>query len=168
MAASTPMRFFRHLLCDWWTVKGAFPVATLDAIEQGIGRQEDRHDGEIRFAVEAALPLGDLWRGVSSRKRAIHLFARLHVWDTAQNTGVLIYVLLADKRVEIVADRGIDAAVGQAAWDTICGDMERRFAAGDFAGGALAGIAAISDLLVVHFPKTPGNPNELPNRPIVV
>lgn len=162
------MRLVRHLLSDWWSVKRSFPQSTLDAIERAIAAGEARHDGEIRFAVEAALPLRDLARNLGSRERAIELFARLHVWDTEHNAGVLIYVLLADKRVEIVADRGIDRRVGKAAWDAICGEMERRFAAGQFEAGALAGISAISDLIAAHFPPRADSPDELPNKPVVL
>lgn len=161
-------RLLRHLWCDWWSVGRTFPATTLTTIEAKIGEQESRHDGEIRFAVEASLPIADLARGMSSRDRAIEIFTRLHVWDTAQNSGVLVYVLLADKRVEIVADRGVDQRVGKVAWDMICGEMERRFAAKRFEEGALVGIQAISDLLVTHFPPRADNIDELPNRPVIL
>ncbi|MEO7403172.1 MAG: TPM domain-containing protein [Burkholderiales bacterium] len=162
------MRLFRHLVCDWWSVRSRFPQATLARIESKIGEQEARHDGELRFAVEAALPVRDLLHGMSSRERAIEIFTRLHVWDTEHNSGVLFYVLLADKRIEIVADRGIDQRVGKAAWDVICGEVDRAFAAGRFEEGALLGLQAVSDLLATHFPPRSDNPNELPNRPVVL
>lgn len=161
-------RFFRHLFTDHWAIRFAFPDASLEAIERAIEAQEERHDGEIRFAVESALPLWDLVRGVSARERAIDLFARLRVWDTDQNAGVLIYVLLADRRVEIVADRGIDARVGATAWEAVCGAMQREFAARRFERGAIIGIEAVSDLLAAHFPPRAANPDELPNRPVVL
>src|SRR5204863_1549698 len=100
-------RWFRHLFTDHWSVRRAFPPAALRAIEKAIGEEERRHAGQLRFAVEASLPLGELLRGVRSRERALECFGRLRVWDTEHNTGVLIYLLLADRRVEIVADRGI-------------------------------------------------------------
>jgi uncharacterized membrane protein len=159
-------RFFQHLLRD--RVRAAFPPRAMSAIELAIAEQERRHDGELRFAVEAALPFSDLVRGISARERAIELFSRLRVWDTEQNCGVLIYLLLADKRVEIVADRGIDARVGHAAWESICGAMQREFAAGRFEDGVIAGVGAISDLLATHFPPRDANPDELPNVPIIV
>jgi hypothetical protein len=161
-------RFFRHVLSDHWAVRHAFPRPALRAIEDAIKAQERRHDGEIRFAVESALPFTDLARGVSARERAVELFSRLRVWDTEQNAGVLVYLLLADKRVEIVADRGIHARVGEAAWEAICGAMQREFAAGRFEAGAVTGVQAISDLLATHFPPRGENPDELPNRPVVL
>jgi len=162
-------RVLRHLCYyDYWTVRGAFPSDAMAAIERTIGEQERRHDGELRFAVEASLPLADLVSGVTARDRAIELFGRLRVWDTEQNTGVLVYLLLADKRVEIVADRGIHRKVGETAWEAICGNMQREFAAGRFEAGALAGLEAVSDLLATHFPPRDENPDELPNRPAIV
>lgn len=141
-AARSVRCFLRHLVLDRWAVQARFPQATLDAIESAIAAEEARHDGELRFAVEGALPLGDLLAGTTAHARAIELFSRLRVWDTEQNAGVLVYLLLADKRVEIVADRGIDRRVGHAAWEAICGAMQREFAAGRFEAGAIAGVRA--------------------------
>jgi uncharacterized membrane protein len=161
-------RFLRHLVMDRWAARSTFPPRTMSAIEAAIGREEARHDGELRFAVEAALPLRALLAGVSPRERAIELFSALRVWDTAQNAGVLIYVLLADRCVEIVADRGIHTRVGETAWEAICGAMQREFAERRFEEGAIAGVRAISDLLATHFPPRDVNPDELPNRPVIV
>jgi uncharacterized membrane protein len=162
------LRVFRHLVADFWSVRRAFPPAVMAAIEQEIGAQERRHDGEVRFAVEASLPLVDLVSGVSGRSRAVELFGRLRVWDTERNTGVLIYLLLADRDVEIVADRGIHRAVGEAGWAAICRDMERAFARGAFEAGVIGGVRAIGDLLAVHSPPHPDNPDELSDRPVIV
>ena len=153
---------------DSWSVRRAFPPHAMKAVERAIVEQERRHDGELRFAVEAALPLVDFARGVSARERAIDVFGRLRVWDTEQNCGVLIYLLLADKRVEIVADRGIHSRVGAAAWETICGEMQREFALGHFEQGVMLGVRAISDLLAAHYPPRGGDRNELPDRPVVI
>ena len=162
-------RFFRHLFSDHWSVRYAFPPRAMKAIEDAIGAQERRHDGELRFAVESALPFFDLVRGTSARDRAVEVFSRLRIWDTEQNAGVLVYLLLADKRVEIVADRGIHARVGAIAWETICGAMQQEFAAGRFESGMLTGLAAVSDLLQAHFPpQGERNPNELPDAPAVL
>ncbi len=161
-------RFFRHLVADQWSVRYAFPSGALKSVESAIAAQERRHDGEVVFVVEAALPFFDFVRGISARARAIELFGRLRVWDTEQNAGVLVYLLLADKRVEIVADRGIHSRVGEAAWETICGVMQREFAAGRFEAGAITGVQAISDLLARHFPPRGENPDELANRPVVI
>ena len=105
---------------------------------------------------------------LTSRGRALELFGRLRVWDTERNSGVLVYVLLADRHVEIVADRGIHRQVGATAWESICGAMQREFAAGHYRDGALAGVQAISDLLATYFPPQAENPDELPNRPVVL
>lgn len=161
-------RMFRHLLTDQWSVRRAFPPAVMRAIRDKIGVQEKRHGGELRFAVEASLPWAGLWRGQDARSRAVELFGHLGVWDTEYNSGVLVYLLLADKRVEIVADRGIHSKVGDAAWKAICGDMQREFAAGRFEQGVSLGVAAISDLLAAHYPPPAGDTDELPNEPVVV
>lgn len=161
-------RVFRHLLTDQWSVRRAFPRAVMRAIRDQIGEQERRHRGELRFAVEASLPLLSLWRGQDARGRALELFGQLRVWDTEHNSGVLIYLLLADKRVEIIADRGIDQKVGNAAWDAICGEMQRSFAARRFKQGVSIGVVAISDLLAAHYPPGADDANELPNAPVVL
>jgi uncharacterized membrane protein len=160
-------RTLRHLFTDHLAVKRAFPREAMRAIEKTIAEQERRHAGQLRFAVEASLPLGDLLRGVGARARAIDWFARLRIWDTEHNSGVLVYLLLADRRVEIVADRGIHGKVGTAAWEAICGGMQREFAAGQYERGAVAGVRAIGDLLAGHFPAS-GDRNELPDRPVVL
>ena len=163
------MRWIRHLFLDHLSLTRAFPRASLDAIERAVAEQEKRHRGELRVVIEGGLPIQVLVAGRTARERALEHFARLRVWDTEDNAGVLIYVLLADRRVEIVADRGIHARVGNTAWETICGAMQQEFAAGRFEAGALSGLAAVSDLLAQHFPARAGeNPNELPDAPVVV
>lgn len=161
-------RLLRHVLSDQWSARRAFPRAAMRAIRDKIGEQEKRHGGQLRFAVESALPLGYLWYGQEARGRAVDLFSQLRIWDTEENNGVLIYLLLADQRVEIVADRGIHGKVGAAAWEVICGEMQRAFAAGRFEQGATFGITAISDLIATHFPPRRGAGNELPNEPLVL
>lgn len=163
------MRWIRHLFLDHLAQARAFPRATLEAIARAVAQQEKRHRGELRVAIEGGLPLPALVAGRSARQRALEHFSRLRVWDTEDNAGVLIYLLLADRRVEIVADRGIHARVGDTAWETICGAMQQEFAAGRFEAGTLAGLSAVSDLLAQHFPpKAGGNPNELPDAPAVL
>ncbi|HXZ55233.1 MAG TPA: TPM domain-containing protein [Burkholderiales bacterium] len=160
-------RFARHLLTDRASVKRAFPRPAMNAIERAIAEEERRHAGQLRFAVEASLPLGELLRGVDARRRAIEWFSRLRVWDTEHNSGVLVYVLFADRRVEIVADRGIHGKAGATAWEAICGEMQREFARGQFERGAVVGIRAIGDLLAGHFPVSRDR-DELPNKPVVL
>jgi uncharacterized membrane protein len=161
-------RLMRHLFTDHWAVRRAFPPAAMRAIEKAIGEEERRHGGQLRFAVEASLPLGDLLRGLRPRERALEWFGRLRVWDTEHNSGVLIYLLLADRRVEIVADRGIHSKVGTAAWEAICGEMQQEFARGQFERGAVIGVRAVSDLLATHFPPSGDRRNELPDKPVVL
>jgi uncharacterized membrane protein len=163
------MRWLDHLFLDHLAVRRAFPRATLAAIERAIGEQEQRHRGELRVVIEGGLPLHALIAGRSPRERALGHFGRLRVWDTEDKAGVLIYLLLADRRVEIVADSGIHARVGDTAWETICGAMQQEFTAARYEQGVLTGLAAVSDLLALHFPARPdGNPNELPDAPIVM
>jgi len=157
-------RILKHSLTPRWVVRRVFPAAALKAIEAAVRESELSHEGEIRFAVEGGLDLPALLRGVTPRERAVELFSRLRVWDTEGNSGVLIYVLLADRQVEIVADRGIHAKVGGEAWEAICGRMEQAFRAGRFGEGVVAGIRDIGALLTEHFPAQGANPNELPDR----
>lgn len=161
-------RLLRHLFADERSVKRVFPEAVMQNIEASIAAHERRHEGELLFVVEDSLPLRELLGGLTARERALELFSELCVWDTEHNAGVLIYLLLADHRVEIVADRGIHRKVGTAAWEAICGAMQRDFAAGRFEQGVLTGIQAVSDLLATHFPPQGYNVDELSNRPIVL
>jgi len=161
-------RTIRHLFADQWSVRRAFPAAAMRSIRNTIGEQEGRHGGELRFTVEASLPLLRLWQGQSARSRAVELFGQLRIWDTEHNNGVLVYLLLADKRVEIVADRGFNARVGSADWEVICSEMQRAFARGHFETGAIAGIVAIGNLLARHYPPAAGRANELPDEPVVL
>jgi uncharacterized membrane protein len=161
-------RTLRHLAASPLAVKRAFPISALTAIEAAVREAEQSHAGEIRFAVEAALELGALLRGQSARERAIEAFSHLRVWDTEHNNGVLVYVLLADRDVEIIADRGIHRRVGDAALDAICRRMEGAFREGRYEQGAVEGIRAFGKLLTEHFPREPGEENELPDRPVVL
>ncbi len=164
------MRWLRHLFLDSLALRRAFPRAMLEAIGRAVAEQEERHRGELRVVIEGGLPFTALLAGRTARERAQEMFARLGVWDTEDNAGVLIYLLLADRRVEIVADRGIHARVGGTAWEMICGAMQRDFAAGRYEEGMRSGLASASDLLAQHFPPLPDggrNPNELPDAPAV-
>ena len=143
-------RIGKHLLEHHWRVRRLFPPTVLAAIEQAIKAGEATHSGQVRFVVEGALDGAPLFRDQSARERALDIFSQLRIWDTAHNNGVLIYLLLADRDVEIVADRGIDAKVGAAGWEKICADMEADFKAGNFAGGVdqghRRGVAATGDV----------------------
>lgn len=161
-------RLLKHLFMPPWRMRKNFPPALLAQIEAAIRESETLHRGEIRFAVETSLAPGAIWRGVSGRAAALDAFCRLHVWDTEDNSGVLIYLLLADHDLEIVADRGIAAKVDQTEWDNIAKMMERHYRAGDFGQGSLEGIRRVSELLVRHFPAGPENPDELSNKPVLL
>ncbi len=161
-------RILKHLCTTSLHLRTRFPHETLIAIEQEIATSETLHSGELRFAIETALDLPPLLYGLRSRQRALDVFSLLRVWDTELNSGVLIYLLLADHKVEIVADRGIAAKVEQSEWETICHEMEQAFRGGDFKAGSLLGVQRISALLARHFPAGERNPNELPNRPFIL
>src|SRR6266704_577726 len=168
MISSKPQRLGRHFLTDHHSVRRRFSSQALKRIEDAIAVGERRHEGQVRFAVEASLPLGQILRGLEPRARALELFGQLGVWDTEHNSGVLVYVLLADKDVEIVADRGINRRVPQDTWETVCRAMEAAFKEGRFEDGAVDGITAIGELLAQHFPRSAPGPNELPDQPIVL
>ena len=159
-------RVFRHFFTSDWIALRAFPRSALKDIEQAIKASESRHDGELRFVVEASLPLHFLRQ--PARRRAEALFSQLNVWDTEHNSGVLVYVQLVDRRIEIVADRGIAARVAQSEWEALCREMQNAFSRGEFLPGALQGIQKITDILARHFPPRGRNPNELPDRPVVL
>src|SRR3982751_4365026 len=159
-------RVGKHLLEHRWRVRRLFPPRVLNAIEQAIKTGETLHAGQVRFVVEGALDGVPLLRDQSARQRALDVFSELRIWDTAHNNGVLIYLLLADRQVEIVADRGIDAKVGAARWEAICRAMEAEFRAGRFEQGVMQGIAAVSAELAKTYPSHPGDPNELPDAPV--
>jgi len=161
-------RIGKHLLGHRWRVRRDFPPRVMSAIERAIQAGEATHGGQIVFAVEGALDGVPLFRNQPARARALDIFAHLRIWDTAHNNGVLIYLLLADRDVEIVADRGIHASVGAAVWESICAAMEAEFRQGRFENGIVGGIEAISRLLAQHFPKQSAGPNELPDAPVVI
>lgn len=160
-------RIWRHLNVGTRDVRRAFPRDTLEAIAGATFAAEARRAGEIRFAIEHSLPFRPLWRGVTPRQRALEVFSRLGVWDTHDNNGVLIYVLLADRDVEIVADRGL-SGVAPVEWERCCRVMEEHFRAGRFPEGALAGIEAVAAVLARHPVGPPDAGNELPDTPAVL
>ncbi len=161
-------RLLRHLFAV--PASRRYPHEALHHIADAIAAGELRHAGEICFAVESELPVLALMRGVEARARALDAFAALRVWDTAANNGVLLYLLLADHRIEIVADRGLTGRVTTAQWREVCHLVEERLRDGDYEGGVIRGIAAISDLLAEPYPQVPGarDDNELPNLPRIL
>jgi uncharacterized membrane protein len=162
----TLQRMLRHLAMPHWNLRRAFDAATLQAIEQAITDTERTHGGEIRFAVEASAHPFDLMRGITPRHQAMQAFARLGVWDTEANNGVLIYVSWADRDVEIVADRGFNGLVTVQEWAEVCRRMEQSFARGSPRQAIVDGIRAAGLLIARHFPTT--DRDELPNRPVML
>jgi uncharacterized membrane protein len=145
-------RIVRHLVVTHWQVNRAFPHKTSISIESAIQASKTAHVGEIRFAVEGALHSTPLLQGQSAQQRALEVFSQLRVWDTEHRNGLLIYLLLADRAVEIVADRGIHSKVESHEWDSICRTMEAAFRMGNYEDGVIGGIHAATHLLIKHFP----------------
>ena len=162
------MRLLRHVFA--LSARHLLPEDSLQRIADAIAAGELRHRGEILFAVESELPALMVLRGVQARTCAEAAFARLRVWDTEANNGVLIYLLLADHRIEIVADRGLAGKVSAEQWRGVCVLMEERMQAGEPEQAVVRGIEAVSDLLAQHFPQVDGMPDsdELPNRPLIL
>lgn len=162
------MRIVKHLLTTHWQVNRAFPRETLSAIDRAIKASENAHVGEIRFAVEGALDGSALFKGQSGKARALDVFSQLRIWDTKHNNGLLIFLLLADRHIEIVADRGINEKVGTAEWVNICRNMETAFKQANYEGGVVSGIQAVTQLLIKHFPASGAGQNELPDKPVLL
>ncbi|MBX9755409.1 MAG: TPM domain-containing protein [Pseudomonadaceae bacterium] len=161
-------RVINHLLVTDRQLRRIFPRSTLSKIEAAIKASEVVHAGEIRFALEGGLSAAALLNGQSTRDRAIELFSQLGVWDTEDNSGVLIYLLFADRAVEIVADRGINAKLDVQAWSKVCRQMEDAFSQGNFEAGVLSGVQAVTQHLLLHFPSERCNANELPDKPVLL
>ena len=161
-------RFIQHIvLPDWW-LRRHFSAAVRQRIEAAIAASEQHHAAEFRFVIESTLHPRQLLRGETARQRALAVFSQLRIWDTAANNGVLIYLLLADRDVEIVADRGFNGRVEAAVWENICREMETAFHAGQFESGALQGIARVDELLRHLYPEDEANHNELPDQVVLL
>lgn len=162
-------RILRHRWLDETDTRRALPPSVLDRLAAHVADSERRHTGEIRIYVEAGLPLSYLWRNARPRERAIAMFGKLGVWDTEQNNGVLVYLLLAEHAIEIVADRGLSHHVDQAQWQAIVQGMRDDFRAARYEEGLLRAVDAVTELLVRHFPPRAGTAdrNELPDEPVL-
>jgi uncharacterized membrane protein len=160
------VRILKHRWLDETDAARALGPEALLRLEQRVAASERRHSGEVRLCVEAGLPLSYLWRGAAPRQRAITMFGKLRVWDTEHNNGVLIYLLLADHAIEIVADRGLTRVVPPETWPQLVAGMRDAFRAGRFEEGLAQAVDAVDGLLSAHFPLAAGqgNPNELPDR----
>ena len=163
------VRLLQHRLLDESDARRVLGPEALARIQARVAASERRHRGEIRVVVEAGLPLGYLRRRASARDRAVALFGKLGVWDTDRNNGVLVYLLLAERAIEIVADRGLNRVVGADEWAAIAASMQSAFQARDFEGGLMRAVDAVDALLVRHFAAQPGDAdvNELPDAPLL-
>jgi len=163
-------RVWRHRWTDESEVRRKLPADLLDRLTRRVAASERRHSGEIRICAEAGLPSSYLWRDAPARERAVMLFGKLRVWDTEHNNGVLIYLLLAEHAIEIVADRGIDRHVSAEQWAAMAKRMGTAFREGRFEDGLTQALEEMSALLVEHFPLATGAPdrNELPDAPVIL
>lgn len=160
-------RLFKHGRMGSRDVRRVLGPEALARLQARVAASELQHSGEIRLGIEAGLPMSYLWKGLQARDRAVTMFGKLRVWDTEHNNGVLIYLLLAEHAIEIVADRGLVRHVPQSEWDRVMTGMREAFRAGRFEEGLAQAIDAVHALLLQHFPLAPGqvNPNELPDSP---
>lgn len=162
-------RLLRHRLWDEVDAHRALPTDALERLAARVTESETRHGGEIRLCVEASLPLSYLWRHATARERAVTQFGKLRVWDTEHNNGVLIYLLLAEHAIEIVADRGLNQCVSAEQWRAVIQSLRAALQAGRFEEGLMEAVQAVEQLLALHFPPTQDGPrNELPNAVVVL
>lgn len=167
------IRFLKHRLLGDLARDSLVAKSVLARLATAVDQSEATHRGEIRIFIETSLPNGYLWSTIPTtqlvRQRAVNMFGKLRVWDTEDNSGVLIYLLLAEKRLEIVADRGLDSRVPSDTWSNLSLDMSSAFKAGDYELGLMVAIDKLTKLLQLHFPLVAGqsNPNELPNEPLL-
>ncbi len=161
-------RFYRHLLMTKAAARRAFPAASLQAIQAAIAQGEGLHRAEVRVIIEPSLSIGDVLEGQHARQRARELFSLYRIWDTEENCGVLVYINLADHKVEIIADRAAGRALHASDWQAVCKTMTQGFAQGRYEESALAALNQLNDLLHAHFPASGDTANELSNRPLIV
>lgn len=164
-------RLWRHLWVTDWQLRRALPPGALDHLQSTLAAGEELHTAQVRFIVEADLDLLAVWRGQTPRERALELFAQYHLWDTAANNGVLVYVQFADRAVEIVADRGCNGRISAEEWGAVARGIRDAFATGRYIAGAVAGLEVVSLLLARQFPRQAGDAasgNELPDRPVLL
>jgi len=166
-------RVLRHRSLDLRDTHRAIPPDMVDRLMARVAASEQRHTGEIRICVEASLPSSYIWRGANARERAVMMFSKLRVWDTARNNGVLVYLMLADHAIELVADRGIAAHVPDRHWQDMVARMAGAFRDGRYEDGLTQALEEVSAVLVEHFPAVDAtgapqaNPNELPDAPLL-
>ncbi|CAN5139036.1 TPM domain-containing protein [soil metagenome] len=161
-------RAMRHLFTTTATGRRAFPADSLKAIQKAIAKGESTHRAEVRLIVEPALGFRDAWSGMTSRQRARGLFAHYEIWDTEENCGILIYLNLADHKVEIISDRGVGRMIDAEQWRAVCHTMTKGFSQGEFHDSTIAGIEQLNGMLTAVLPDQGAAPNQLSNRPILL
>ena len=167
----------RHLWLDVSDTRRAIPPDMVHRLAERVAASEKRHSGQIRICVEASLPSSYLWRldrdntlGNLTRQRAVMMFGKLGVWDTEHNNGALVYVLLAEHAIEIVADRGLMRHVDAAQWQAMVARMASAFREKHYEDGLTQALEETSAVLVSHFGQTDtssSHPNELPDTPLL-
>jgi uncharacterized membrane protein len=163
------LRILKHRLLDETDARRALDAQALQRLQERVAASERGHSGEIRICVEASLPLSYLWRDASARQRAVSMFGKLRVWDTEHNNGVLIYLLLAEHRIEIVADRGLNRHVSADQWQALTAHMAAAFKAGHYEAGLNDAVDTVGKLLDQHYAVAAQlvNRNELPDEPVI-
>lgn len=161
-------RLVLNLFAGWFRLAQWFPKETMHQLRDAIAEGERGHAGELCLAIEARYSFWAVLGGLQTRQRAEQVFSLLRVWDTQDNSGVLLYLQLAEHRVELVADRGIAARVDPAQWQAICADFASDMHALPAAEAVLRCLGRINALLTLHFPAAEGNPRELPDEPVVL
>ena len=164
------LRLWRHLWQSERAAWHAVPDNMTKGLTARVRASERRHAGQVMVCIEGALPLSYAWRAgrqtplsAVMRQRAMAWFGRLRVWDTEHNNGVLIYLLLAERRIEIVADSGLMRHTSEAHWQAVLQALRHPLQQGDFESGLTQALESVSALLVAHFPLTDSRPNELPD-----
>ena len=162
-------RICKHRWLDDADSNRAVPPDMVERLMRRVMASERRHSGEVRIYVEAGLPMSYLWRDANARERALALFGKLRIWDTELNNGVLIYLLLADHAIELVADRGLNQRVSVGEWQATATKLGTAIRAGQYEEGLTQALEEVSAVLVKHFPleSNHANLNELPDRPVV-
>ncbi len=164
---STIIRWLKHLCTPTWRVRRLFPQAVLNKMKMGIGASEQLHQGQLRFVIESSFDAAAIFAGMSPRERALDWFGALRVWDTEHNSGVLVYISVADHAIEIIADRGINRVINPNIWNGVCLMIQAKFAEKSYAEGLGVGLAAINELLVANMPRNTPLVNELSDEVVL-
>lgn len=161
-------RIWSNLFSEWFQLSRWFTASKMRHIRDVIAEGELHHAGELCFAVEARYSFLAVLNGIQTRQRAEQVFSSLGVWNTADNSGVLVYLQIAEHRIEIVADRGIALKVPAAQWTNLCTEFADKMHEMTADQAVLDCLMKINALLIQHFPASADNPKELANEPIIL